>query len=107
MPEIKVQYKKDHDYKIIPVSGAFGSINPQGMVICDLYLEKLPAPPEITLSIDEEAGTMIENKSENSSQSIVRELLFGMAMTPAVAKAIGEWLIKKNDEYIKITETGK
>lgn len=104
MPEIKLKYEKNRDYRIIPISGAFGSINPQGMVVCDLYLERLPAPPEITLSIDEEAGTMTETKIEKYSQPIIRELSFGMVMTPEVAKALGEWLLKKHEEYIKISE---
>ncbi len=99
MKEIKVKYEKHPDYRMLPVGGAFGSINPQGMVVCDFYLERFPTPDKTTLVIDESTGNLDETKSNEDDKLLVRELSVGIVMQPDIARLIGEWLIKKSDEY--------
>ena len=41
MSEIKIAFKKTPDYRIIPVTGAWGGVNPQGEIIFDLFVERL------------------------------------------------------------------
>ena len=37
MPEIKITFRKAPDYRIIPVTGAWGGVNPQGEIIFELH----------------------------------------------------------------------
>lgn len=104
MAEIKIKYQKSDDYKIHPITGAFGSLNPQGLVICDFYLEKISNPDETVLSFDETTGNLISEKKDEEKKSIIREFLVGIALQPEISRTIGEWLIQRADEYKKLSE---
>jgi hypothetical protein len=94
MPEIKVEFKKGSDYRIIPVTGAWGGVNPQGEIIFDLFVEKLevqsirirvePGRPPVEIAREEEIH--------------VRESQIGVVVRPDIARSIGEWLIQKANE---------
>jgi hypothetical protein len=100
---IKVNYRRAADYRVLPVTGAFGGSTPAGTVICHIYADLGPWPEatEIVVSAD---GTAQENYSQ--SGSIERELFASLQMTPQVAMIIGNWLIERgklaeNDNQIQ------
>jgi hypothetical protein len=52
MPEIKIQFKRTPDYRIIPITGAWGGVNPQGEIVFDLFVERLEVPESIRMKLN-------------------------------------------------------
>ncbi len=95
MPEIKIAFKKAPDYRLIPVTGAWGGINPQGEIIFDLYVEKLEIPESVKIRV--EPGRP-PTEIAREGQVHVRECQIGVVVRPDIARSIGEWLIQKANE---------
>jgi hypothetical protein len=94
MSEIKIEFKKAPDYRMIPVTGAWGGVNPQGEIIFDLFIEKLEIE-SIRLKV-EPGGPPVETAREGQIQ--VRESQIGIVIRSDIARSIGEWLIQKAKE---------
>ena len=95
MPEIKIQFKKTQDYRIIPITGAWGGINPQGEIVFDLFVERMEVPESIQMKI-EPGRPPLEVRREGEAH--VRECQVGIVVRPDIARSIGEWLIQKATE---------
>jgi hypothetical protein len=95
MPEIKITFKKALDYRIIPVTGAWGGINPQGEIILDLFVEKLEVPDSVKIKVEPDHPP-VEIAIEG--QVHIRESQIGVVVRPDIARSIGEWLIQKAKE---------
>jgi hypothetical protein len=52
MPEIKIVFRKAPDYRIIPATGAWGGVNPQGEIVFDLFVEKLELPESVQIKVE-------------------------------------------------------
>jgi hypothetical protein len=102
MPEIKIEFKKATDYRIIPVSGAWGGVNPQGEIIVDLFVEKLEIE-SVRLRV-ESGRPPVEIAREGQIQ--VRESQIGIVVSAGIARSIGEWLIQKAQEAASGTVGG-
>ena len=94
MAEMKIEFKKATDYRIIPVTGAWGGLNPQGEIIFDLFVEKLEIE-SVRLRI-EPGLPPVEAAREGQIQ--VRESQVGVVVRADIARSIGEWLIQKAQE---------
>jgi len=94
MPEIKIEFKKAPDYRMIPVTGAWGGVNPQGEIIFDLFVERLKVE---SVRVRVEPGRPpVETGKEGEIH--VRECLIGVVVRADIARSIGEWLIQKAKE---------
>ena len=94
MSEIKVEFKKAGDYRIIAATGAWGGVNPQGEITFDLFIEKLEIQ---SVRIKAEPGRPpVEVAREGEIH--VRESQIGVVVRPDIARSIGEWLIQKANE---------
>ena len=94
MPEIKIAFKKAPDYRIVPVTGAWGGVNPQGEIIFDLFVERLEVE-SVRVKVDP-GRPPVEIAREGEIH--VRELQFGVVVRADIARSIGEWLIQKAKE---------
>ena len=93
MPDIiKVYYEKSKDYRLIPVTGAYGGISPRGDVIIDFYVERLDSPKEVTMEIDEDGKA---TEKSRVGQRYIRERQFGIVLRPDVALSIGRFILDK------------
>lgn len=99
MPEVKVFFRKNEDYRIVPVSGVWGGVTPQGMVHCDFFIERAETPESVNIRIDESTGASQESRRQPAEPYVVRELLVGMMLPPHVARSIGQWLVERADEF--------
>jgi hypothetical protein len=102
MAEIKIEFKKAPDYRIIPVTGAWGGINPQGEIIFDLFVEKLEIE-SVRLRV-QPGRPPTEMAREGQIQ--VRESQIGVVVRADIARSIGEWLIQKAQEATSGTVGG-
>ncbi len=93
---LDVFFRKDRDYRVMPVSGVWGGISPHGMVFADLFFEKPDTPEKVSL---DDAGKEVGRSP--AGMFVVRDVVAGIAVRPEVARAIGEWFIAKADEFEK------
>jgi hypothetical protein len=89
---IKVYYEKSKDYRLIPVTGAYGGLSPNGEVIIDFFVERRDSPKEITLEIDEHGKATEKGRA---GQRFVRERQFGIVMRPDIAVTVGKFILDK------------
>jgi hypothetical protein len=86
-----------------PCNGAWGAIAVNGTIQADFYVERVAAPEEIAHRI--EAGVVGPEErlpAEEGEKRIERQVQFGLLLTPESARAIGQWLLGKVDEYEKL-----
>jgi len=103
MPEIKITFKRAADYRMIPVTGAWGGVSPQGEIIFDLFVEKLEVPESVQIKV-EPGHPPVEIGRQG--QVHVRESQIGVVVRPDIARSLGEWLIQKANEAASGTTGG-
>jgi hypothetical protein len=97
MAEIKeIVYKRSNDYRIIPVSGAWGGATPQSDLCVELYVEHVTYPEKEIIKKNELTN---QHKAEpQGEQKLVRELQVGLLLRADIAYNIGNWLINKAEQ---------
>jgi hypothetical protein len=93
---LDVFFRKDKDYRVVPVSGVWGGISPHGMIFADFFFEKPDTPEKVTL---DDSGKEVGRSP--SGMFVVRDVVGGITVRPEVARAIGQWFIDKADEFEK------
>ncbi len=101
MRKVNVFFRKDKDYKIMPVSGIRGGLTPQGMVCVDFFVEKSEIPEKSVVEVDELSGNANELPITNE-QYYVREVLACLLFQPETARGIGQFLIQQADQFDKL-----
>jgi|WetSurMetagenome_2_1015567.scaffolds.fasta_scaffold905974_1 hypothetical protein len=92
---VTVFYEKDKDYRLLPVTGAFGGPTPSGDILAEFFVERRTAPEKIVMEIS--GGTA--NEISREGERHVRELVVGLLIRPDVAHSIGLWLIEKAKQF--------
>lgn len=100
--EIRIRFTRSPNYHLLPVNGAWGGPSVQGNLAVDFYVERLATPEAIIHSVDESGVGPETRIPDQNVRSIERELVVGFLLTPAAARAIGEWLITKADEHDRL-----
>ena len=93
MKTIKINYEKADGYKLIPVTGAWGGVAPNGEIIIDFFVERQETPKSIVVEVDEKGKP--EEKSREGGERYVREKQFGIVLRPDIALSIGNFIVKK------------
>ena len=90
-------FKKDENYRLIPVNGVWGGPTPRGDIRVDLFHESLSLPEVITQAVtpDAKLGKELERTPANTVQ---RNVMVGMILTAEQAESIGRWLQEKARE---------
>jgi len=107
MSEIKIFFRRNPDFKMMPVSGVWGGLTPQGNVYCDFFFEKAEIPENVVMEVGEGAVPAKEVGRNPQTQMFIREVVVGLSMQPEIARSIGQWLIDKADEFKKRALGGK
>jgi len=94
--EIKVYYKRDKNYRILPATGAFGGVTPQGEVSVDFFVERRLPPKHIVMHVSPD--TPAQEMERDGEERMVRESLVGLVLRPDIALSIGRFLIEKAGE---------
>ncbi|MFO7749966.1 MAG: hypothetical protein R6V54_07710 [Desulfobacteraceae bacterium] len=89
---ITFHYIKAPDYKVHEVHGGVGGINAHGQVVLNLYFERGPIPRKATHRFDKNGKLEAEAIDTEVKDGPVRDVLFGLAMTPEKARSLAEWL---------------
>ncbi|WKK75585.2 hypothetical protein QYS49_29495 [Marivirga salinae] len=97
----KIKYNKTNTYQANVSTGAFGGISSTGNICMNFYLERVPLPDNIELTLDE-SGKPLKEDIENGNFISVRDVQSGVIMDINTAKSFHDWLGKKIDELEKL-----
>jgi hypothetical protein len=92
---MEIIFSRAEGYRLVPATGAWGGVSPQGEIIVDLYVEQRQNPERMEVEVRK--GELIEEKRYPHPQPIIRESQVGIVLRPDIAKTIGEFLIKFAD----------
>ena len=90
--KIRVFYERAKDYRLIPVTGVFGGVSPNGESILDFFVERQESPESVEIEVDG-SGTVKELSKEGGK--IIREKQIGVVMRPDIAILIGEFILSR------------
>ena len=92
---VTVFFEKDKDYRLLPVTGAFGGPTPSGDIVAEFFVERRTAPEKIVMEVSGNTANEISREGERH----VRELVVGLIIRPDIAHSIGLWLIDKAKQF--------
>jgi hypothetical protein len=96
--ELTFEYKISPTYSMYWVNGAIGGLNPQGAITVNLFSERMAIPKLVTHELKPD-GSLGEEISTKGKKYIIRDIVFGLTLTPDVARSIGNWLLKRVEEF--------
>ena len=96
---IHINYIKSNDYREVACDGALGSSTPAGKLWVAFYTERLPLPRIVRHELQQSAESSELRIDPNSPGvtidgrvGIVRNVEFGLYMSPEAARKLHEWL---------------
>ena len=98
--EINFHYVFSDDYNPVYCTGAYGGISPQGDIVANFYLERMPIPKSLTYALDDNGslGDVVSTEPEDLKQKVVRYVSTGVVLNEANARSICDWLKQQLDE---------
>jgi len=102
---VSFEYKLSPSFAVYAVSGAFGGLNSQGEIVMTLYNERAALPERQTYSVSNDGSIDKRPISVEKKDSLIRHVMFGVSMSPSVARSVGEWLIEKAGAFEKCLKT--
>ncbi|MER9702183.1 hypothetical protein [Mesorhizobium sp. M0146] len=98
-PTIDVHYLKSKIYREVSCDGAVGGPTPTNKIWIGFYSERLPVPRVVRhqlLATETEGEFVMDPNAQpvpiEARTGIVRNIEFGLYLTPAAAKTLHEWL---------------
>lgn len=98
--KVDIIFSRAEGYRLIPATGAWGGVSPQGEIVFDFYVEQRQNPERMEVEIQK--GEIIEKERYPHPQPIIRESQVGIVLRPDIAKSIGEFLIKYADKALSV-----
>lgn len=97
---INFHYVFPEDYNPVYCTGAYGGISPQGDIIANFYLERMPIPKSLTheLNDDGSLGEIVQTSPDDLSQKVIRYVSAGVVLNESNARSICDWLRRQLDE---------
>lgn len=92
--QINIKYIFEEDYNPVYCNGAYGGIGPQGELIANFYLERMPIPRKVIMALDEEGhlADTLEIIPRETESAIVRYVSSGIVLNQKDAKSMYIWL---------------
>ena len=93
-PKPTINYRQSADYKLFPVTGAYGGPSATGdSLICHSYLDHVDFPSEVEMEqAADQPGAFREPQQTPRIPRIRRTLQAGIFVTPDQALVIADWL---------------
>jgi len=91
---IKIKYVFSDDYNPVHATGALGGPAPNGDIIVNFFIERMPLPKSQTVSITPEGklGEILANEPDDYPDTIVRAITAGLILNLNAARSLHEWL---------------
>lgn len=96
--DVTVHFTKAPDYRLLPVSGAWGGPSLVGDIVVDFFVEKITAPDTVVMRMQPSG---VATEVSRSEQQNIREIQVGLVLRPDVALSVGNWLVEKASLVLK------
>jgi hypothetical protein len=96
---VKFEYRIVPSYTTYSASGAFGGLNAFGEITINFFYERGAIPKSQEFEILPNGRLATTPKSEDKVDAVIRNVLFGVSISPDVAKSLATWLNQKVKEY--------
>ena len=104
---VTFRYNISPNYAIYRIDGAHGGMGGHGNIIANLFAERHSVPEMVTHNVKDD-GSLEDPPVETIKDSVlIREVPFGISLTPRTARALAVWLNKMVDEFEKATAKQK
>jgi hypothetical protein len=100
--EIKFDYIKSNQFRVIHVDGAHGGVSPKGLIQMAFFSERAPIPKRETYSLEQ--GKLGPRTKVEQRDAIVREVEVETLIDLQVAKVIVQWLGEKIEQAEKLAK---
>jgi hypothetical protein len=88
--EIKFDYIKSNQFRVVHVDGAHGGVSPKGLIQMAFFSERAPIPQQETYMLEQ--GKLGKCKAVKQRDAIIREVEVETLIDLQVAKVIVQWL---------------
>lgn len=98
--KVSFRFKISPNYAVYAIDGALGGLTPKGEITMNVFHERHAIPKKTVHEInpDGSLGKIIEKEEK---KSIIRDIPFGLSMSPNTARSIARWLNDRADEFEK------
>jgi hypothetical protein len=103
--EIKFDYIKSNQFRVIHVDGAHGGVTPRGLIQMAFFSERVPIPKRETYSLEQ--GKLGQRKEVEQRDAIIREVEVETLLDVKVAKVIVRWLGERITKAEKVEKLMK
>lgn len=107
--KITISFRKDENYRLIPVNGVWGGVTLRGDIKADLFHESRSRPEVITHEVTPK-GTIGNEVKRTATSTFERTAFVGMVLTAEQAESIGRWFLDRAQvvrERLEIREEEK
>lgn len=105
--DVTFQYKVSGNYALYSIDGVHGGLNATGDIIINFFSERQPIPRREAYKIKEDGALDPKPIEIEGTSDVIRNINFGIAVKPSVARSIANWLIEKADTYDKIMKDSR
>ena len=92
--EISFHYIKSNDFRVVPASGVWGGITPNGTVSMSFYTERHPIPQSLLHEVSPD-GVLGTEKGRASREGIIRDVHVSVLIDLPFAVNLRGWLDEK------------
>ena len=92
--KIKFRYIFPDNYNPVYCNGTYGGVSPNGEIIANFFLERMPIPNSVIQNVNED-GTLsgiVEADPENLGETVIRYVSTGIVLSENSARSIYDWL---------------
>jgi len=97
--QISFEYKISPGFHVYAVSGGYGGVNPHGEIVLNLYHERPSIPKTQTFDLMPDGTLSQSPTAEDKKRALIRDVIFGIALNPVIARSLAQWLNEKADIY--------
>lgn len=102
LDEVTFQYKVSDNYAVYSADGAHGGLNAKGDIIINFFSERQPIPRREKYKVEKDGSLNPQPIEVEATTDIIRNVNFGVALKPDVARSVANWLLEKASELDEI-----
>jgi hypothetical protein len=99
--KVSFRYKISSNFAVYAIDGVHGGLTPKGDIMMNVFHERRAIPKKTVYELNPD-GSLGEIIEKEEKKSIIRDVPFGLSMSPDTARSLAKWLNQKADEFNKI-----
>lgn len=101
---VKYIYNIPKDYKIYPVSGAYGGVSGRGDLVLHFFVESHAIPKDVIQKIKGDGHLSPEERIPTEELEMTRDMQIGVMVSRTNAVELAKWILDKVKGFEKLTK---